>query len=117
MTNKEKYEMIKHFADNNDVVGVLGAFLVDDAYKDVDFVRFLKNSDSKLFFDIHPMIMTELEKYQKIMEACVYILDQTKVSKESKEKLALVSTGLAEKSKAIVGAAKELCEVFNKACQ
>lgn len=117
MTNKEKYEMIKHFADNNDVIGVLGSFLVDDAYKDINFVRFLKDSDPKLFFNIHPMIMADLEKHQKVMESCVYILDKTKVSNKVKEQLVVISTGIAEKCKAIVGAAKELCDIFDKACK
>lgn len=117
MTNKEKLERIKFFADKHDVIGILGSFLIDDAYKDVEFAKFIRETDPQLFYGIHPIIMNELEKNRQVMESCIFILDNKKLSIQTKTKIAEISKELAEKCKAVACAAKELCEVFDKANQ
>jgi len=117
MTNKEKLERIKYFADKQDVIGILGSFLIDDAYKDVEFAKFIKQTDPQLFYGIHPIIMNQLEQNQKVMESCIFILENEKLSINTKAQIANASKELAEKCKAVACAAKELCEVFDKANQ
>lgn len=117
MTNKEKLERIKFFADKQDVIGILGSFLIDDAYKDVEFAKFIRETDPQLFYSIHPIIMNQLEKNKQVMDSCVFILENNKLSKQTKSRIASISIELAEKCKTVACAAKELCEVFDKANQ
>lgn len=115
MTNKEKCEIIKQFVDKKDVVGILGSFLIDDAYKDVEFARYMKNSYPEMFYGIHPIIVDELENQKKIMISCVALLESDRISDKLKAEIANQSRQLAEKNVAIGGAARELCETFEKA--
>lgn len=115
MTNKEKCEIIKQFVDKKDVVGILGSFLIDDAYKDVEFARYMKNSYPDIFYGIHPIILEELEKQKKVLMSCVALISDNRISDKLKADIAKQSKELAEKNVAIGGAAKELCETFEKA--
>lgn len=115
MTNKEKCDFIKHFYDQKDVVGILGSFLIDDAYKDVEFAKYMKNSYPELFFGIHPIILEELEKEKEAAKSCAALLANDKISKQTKAEIAQKGNTLVEKIQAIIGAAKALCITFSKA--
>lgn len=115
MTNKEKCEIIKQFVDKKDVVGILGSFLIDDAYKDVEFAKYMRNSYPEMFYGIHPIIVDELEKQKTVMKSCIALLESNRVSDKLKIEIANQSRQLAEKNVAIGGAARELCETFEKA--
>ena len=115
MTNKEKCESIKQYVEKKDVVGVLRSFLVDEAYRDVEFARYMKNTYPDLFYSIHPMIIEELEKQKEVITSCVALLENTKLSDKLKSEIALYGKHLAEKNIAMGGAAKELCATFEKA--
>ena len=117
MTNKDKCEFIKHFVDQKDAVGILSSFMIDDAYKDVEFAKYMKNSYPELFFNIHSVIMEELEKEKKAVESCAALLSNDKISKQTKAEIAQSGENLVEKIRAIIGAAKALCATFNKANQ
>lgn len=115
MTNKEKYERVKFYTNQRDIVGMLGSFLVDDAYKDINFIKYIKEIDPTLFYGFHNIIIEELEEQQKVMTSCAELLKCDKLSDSTKAKIAVQATELAEKCRAIVGAAKELSEIFAKA--
>lgn len=115
MTNKEKLEKIKYFVDKQDILGILESFLIDDAYKDIDFIKFIKSNDPQLFYSIHPIILKELDNYQKVTDSIVFILEKTNLSKETKYEVAKIGKDLTERCKAIICAAKELNEIFDKA--
>lgn len=117
MTNKEKCEIIKQFVDKKDVIGVLGSFLIDDAYKDVEFAKYMKNSYPDMFISIHPMILKELEKQKNVIISCVALLETNKISDKLKREIALRGKDLAEINLAMAGAAKELGNTFIKANQ
>ena len=114
MTNKEKCEIISKFTNEKDVIGILASFMIDDAYKDVDFIKYMRKSYPNLFENIHSIIIEELDKQKKILESCVALLGSSKVSDDAKSKIAVIGKELAEKNVAIAGAAKELCETFEK---
>lgn len=115
MTNKEKCEIIKQFVDKKDVVGILGSFLIDDAYKDVEFVKYIKENDREMFNAIHPIIVAELERYQNALMSSVFIMEKTNVPDRLKSELSFHCRQLVEKSLAIGSAAKELGDTFDKA--
>ncbi len=115
MTNKEKCEIIKQFVDKKDVIGILGSFLIDDAYRDVEFARYMKDLYPETFYGIHPVIVDELENQKKVITSCVALLESNRISDKLKCEIANQSKQLAEKNIAISGAARELCETFEKA--
>ena len=113
MTNEEKYEKIKFFADKKDVVGMLGVFQIDDTNQKLEFVKFLKKIDPKLFYNVHPIIMEELEKQHKVMDSCVFVLENSKISQLTKSKLSAYCKEVVEECIVIATSARDLCEIFD----
>lgn len=115
MTNKEKYERIKKHVEEKNAIGILAAFMIDDAYKDVEFAKYLKNYDPSLFYEIHPAIIADLTKHSDVVSSCLELLKTGKLSLSTKAEMVKQLEELNTKCNAIALAAKELCVVFDKA--
>lgn len=115
MTKEEKCEAIKFFIERKSAIGILGVFAIDDAYKDVEFAKFIIKTEPEMIKSVSSILEDEMNKKHDGINSAMQLLKTKKLSKSLSVKVASYLDREVDFCRAICEASKDLIQTFKQA--